>query len=213
MHLHVHTQRDTHTHTQTHPCSSCLMVSGESCQTHWRSFSSSPSSPHSANFLVSFPLPSDNLATSLVLSFTKHMLLNLNNLTLPSLRKTQLNTEKDMRCLLSNNLSWYTVCHTQNRPGDTVASSFPLPKSPSWRLLFCSLKKKRFKHGGLTSVIATSFGEKAMGGWSGMCGSLLKLINVCLRPFCPHVEWIHFSAKRCFKMKKITCRDAVGQWD
>lgn len=46
-----------------------------------------------------------------------------------------------------------------------------------------------------------------------MYGSPFKLINACLKPFCAHVEWIHFSAKWCFKMKKIACGDVVGGSD
>lgn len=54
------TQTHIYTHTQRRPCTLCLMVSMESCQIHWRSFSSSYTL-HPSHFLVSFPLPSASL--------------------------------------------------------------------------------------------------------------------------------------------------------
>ncbi len=86
---------------------------------------------------------------------------------------TQHREERDMRCLWRNNQSWYTVCHTQNRPGDTVPSSSPLSKSTSTWPPFYSLEFfiLYLNIGVVTKVIATGLHRRQRGVEAGQeCG-------------------------------------------
>lgn len=93
-----------------------------------------------------------------------------------------------------------TPTHTHTH---TVAS---LPKSTRGGTPFYSLRNEGVRD---KSGYCNRHLEKATRGRSGMCGSIFKLIRVCLRAFCPHTEWIHFSAKWCFKIERIACRDVA----